>query len=76
MLTESKGERKANYYYDNGAIALDIDDITSYYMQDDLGSILGLRGSCRLKCVSFSVGRDANYGCTLEKFFLENFFGG
>jgi len=42
MLTESKGERIANYYYDNGAIALDIEDITSYYMQDDLGSILGL----------------------------------
>ena len=42
MLTESKGERKANYYYDNGAIALDVEDNTSYYMQDDLGSILGL----------------------------------
>ncbi len=42
MLTESKGERIANYYYDNGAIALDIEDITSYYMQDDLGSVLGL----------------------------------
>ena len=42
MLRESKGEIIANYYYDNGAFALDVEDNTSYYMQDDLGSILGL----------------------------------
>ena len=42
MLSESKGEIIANYYYDNGAFALDVEDNTSYYMQDDLGSILGL----------------------------------
>ncbi|MBE5899357.1 MAG: hypothetical protein E7279_07110 [Lachnospiraceae bacterium] len=42
MLTESEGEVVTNYYYDNVAIALDKEDEMSYYVQDDLGSILGL----------------------------------
>ena len=40
---------ESNYYYDNNVLALDREEKLNFYMQDDLGSVMGLSDSEEIK---------------------------